>query len=78
MALFLMFSAVSMSFSISSRDRVCGNVQSIFILGTIHTSLGQIGYVCGGAQTIIEALIDVVNNKKDMFCENLQKGIVGV
>ena len=26
----------------------------------VHTSLGQIGYVCGGAQTIIEALIDVV------------------
>ena len=26
----------------------------------VHTSLGQIGYVCGGAQTIIESLIDVV------------------
>ena len=26
----------------------------------VHTSLGQIGYVCGGAQTVIEALIEVV------------------
>ncbi len=26
----------------------------------VHTSLGQIGYVCGGAQTVIEALIAVV------------------
>ncbi len=26
----------------------------------VHTSLGSIGYVCGGAQTIIEALIEAV------------------
>ncbi|MCR5331410.1 MAG: AAC(3) family N-acetyltransferase [Lachnospiraceae bacterium] len=26
----------------------------------VHTSLGKIGYVCGGAQTVIEALIEVV------------------
>lgn len=26
----------------------------------VHTSLKNIGYVCGGAQTVIEALIDVV------------------
>ena len=26
----------------------------------VHTSLGSIGYVCGGAQTMIEALIEAV------------------
>jgi aminoglycoside 3-N-acetyltransferase len=26
----------------------------------VHTSLGKIGYVCGGAQTVIEALIEIV------------------
>ena len=26
----------------------------------VHTSLGKIGYVCGGAQTVIEALIECV------------------
>jgi aminoglycoside 3-N-acetyltransferase len=26
----------------------------------VHTSLGKIGYVCGGAQTVIEALIETV------------------
>lgn len=26
----------------------------------VHTSLGKMGYVCGGAQTVIEALIEVV------------------
>ena len=26
----------------------------------VHTSLSSIGYVCGGAQTIIEALIETV------------------
>ncbi len=29
----------------------------------VHTSLSQIGYVCGGAQTVIEALIDVVGQE---------------
>lgn len=29
----------------------------------VHTSLGSIGYVCGGAQTIIEALIEAVGNE---------------
>ncbi len=29
----------------------------------VHTSLGQIGYVCGGAQTVIEALIEVVGQQ---------------
>ncbi|SCZ77779.1 aminoglycoside N(3)-acetyltransferase [Pseudobutyrivibrio xylanivorans] len=29
----------------------------------VHTSLSHIGYVCGGAQTIIEALIDVVGQE---------------
>ena len=28
----------------------------------VHTSLSSIGYVCGGAQTIIEALIEAVGN----------------
>ena len=26
----------------------------------VHTSLGKIGYVCGGAQTVIEALTEAV------------------
>lgn len=26
----------------------------------VHTSLGKLGYVCGGAQTVIEALIGCV------------------
>ncbi|MBQ1607625.1 MAG: AAC(3) family N-acetyltransferase, partial [Lachnospiraceae bacterium] len=26
----------------------------------VHTALKSIGYVCGGAQTVIEALIEVV------------------
>lgn len=29
----------------------------------VHTSLKSIGYVCGGAQTVIEALIDVVGDE---------------
>ncbi len=29
----------------------------------VHTSLGRIGYVCGGAQTVIEALIGVVGQQ---------------
>ena len=29
----------------------------------VHTSLSQIGYVCGGAQTVIEALIEVVGEE---------------
>ena len=28
--------------------------------GMVHTSLSQLGYVCGGAQTVIEALIETV------------------
>lgn len=28
----------------------------------VHTSLKNIGYVCGGAQTVIEALLEVVGN----------------
>lgn len=29
----------------------------------VHTSLKSIGYVCGGAQTVIEALIEVVTSE---------------
>ena len=29
----------------------------------VHTSLKKIGYVCGGAQTVIEALIEVVGSE---------------
>ena len=29
----------------------------------VHTSLGSLGYVCGGAQTIIEALIETVGEE---------------
>ncbi|WP_242840920.1 aminoglycoside N(3)-acetyltransferase [Butyrivibrio sp. AE3004] len=29
----------------------------------VHTSLSQIGYVCGGARTVIEALIEVVGDE---------------
>ena len=29
----------------------------------VHTSLSRIGYVCGGAQTVIEALIEVVGHE---------------
>ncbi|MBQ6539460.1 MAG: AAC(3) family N-acetyltransferase [Oscillospiraceae bacterium] len=29
----------------------------------VHTSLSQIGYVCGGAQTVIEALIEAVGEE---------------
>ncbi len=29
----------------------------------VHTSLGKLGYVCGGAQTVIEALIEVVGDE---------------
>ena len=29
----------------------------------VHTSLSRIGYVCGGAQTVIEALIEVVGDE---------------
>ena len=29
----------------------------------VHTSLGKIGYVCGGAQVVIEALIETVGEK---------------
>ena len=28
----------------------------------VHTSLKRMGYVCGGAQTVIEALIEVVGD----------------
>ena len=28
----------------------------------VHTSLKSMGYVCGGAQAVIEALIDVVGS----------------
>ena len=29
----------------------------------VHTSLGKIGYVCGGAQVVIEALIEAVGDE---------------
>ena len=29
----------------------------------VHTSLSKIGYVCGGAQTVIEALIETVGDE---------------
>ena len=29
----------------------------------VHTSLGKIGYVCGGAQAVIEALIETVGEE---------------
>ena len=29
----------------------------------VHTSLKSMGYVCGGAQTVIEALIEVVTSE---------------
>ena len=29
----------------------------------VHTSLSKIGYVCGGAQTVIEALIEAVSER---------------
>ena len=28
----------------------------------VHTSLGSMGYVCGGAQAVIEALIEIVGS----------------
>ena len=28
----------------------------------VHTSLGKMGYVCGGTQTVIEALMEVVGD----------------
>ena len=28
----------------------------------VHTSLGKMGYVCGGAQAVIEALMEVVGD----------------
>ena len=45
-------------------------VQSLTDLGLkkgdvviVHTSLKSIGYVCGGAQAVIEALIEVVTSE---------------
>ncbi len=32
----------------------------------VHTSLGKIGYVCGGAQTVIEPLIEVVGQQTEI------------
>ena len=29
----------------------------------VHTSLKSMGYICGGAQTVIEALLEVVGNE---------------
>ena len=29
----------------------------------VHTSLGKMGYVCGGAQVVIEALIEAVGDE---------------
>lgn len=31
----------------------------------VHTSLGSMGYVCGGAQTVIEALIEIVGRQQE-------------
>ena len=32
-----------------------------------HTSLKRMGYVCGGAQTVIEALMEVVGENGTMM-----------
>ena len=31
----------------------------------VHTSLSKFGYVCGGAQTIIEALLETVGERRE-------------
>ena len=32
----------------------------------VHTALSKMGYVCGGAQTVIEALIEVVGRMESI------------
>ena len=43
----------------------------------VHTSLGKIGYVCGGAQAVIEALIETVGEEGTvmMSARSTQKSI---
>lgn len=33
----------------------------------VHTSLKRMGYVCGGAQTVIEALMEVVGKDRTIM-----------
>ena len=36
----------------------------------VHTSLKSLGYVCGGAQTMIEALLEVVGEEGTIMAES--------
>ena len=36
----------------------------------VHTSLKRMGYVCGGAQTVIEALMEVVGEDGTIMMPN--------
>ena len=37
----------------------------------VHTSLGKMGYVCGGAQAVIEALMEVVGDSGTIWIQKL-------